>query len=452
LENSKKIDPMKTNLDRIDDLRFNLPNLFSLSDIPWCTPLLTIPTHMLCCEEDVQIIQKIIYKLLTEELPNRSDGTVMDRHVLFSEVYIYLTKHRDTPAHCKFVEVLEEEIKKHNTVTNLPKMMDGVKHIFEEIIHKINAQKTRIKAAEKEEEERKKKSEAGVSLGIKDSDDALVVFESPSSPTENLKKLESIDEIEDDMDDANTDSNSKMISKIIGKSETDSDVLEIEESGKKNGKNGKKGENGKNGRSINGKKNINGKNGTKSNKKHSKMSYMDKLRKECQAGKNFKELPSIMPQSLYDLFKISSTRPKDGERLDFFGRREIPVDKQHNHQGLLYAHLEEKENEGDKMEDNNDKLMAKNNNKGEIDKNSDKLSAGKIRENRDHRDKEFRENRGHRDYKKSYEDRKRDRRGEDDKKIAGLTSGIVLPEKDRKRVSPHVREPSPSGYKMKKRF
>ena len=314
--------------------------------------------------------------------------------------------------------------------------MDGVKHIFEEIIHEVNAKKTRIEAAEKEEEERKKKSEAGVSLGIKDSDDALVVFESPSSPTENLKKLSSVDEMNDERDEmTNVESATKMNSEI-NKSETDCEALDNKDpkSGVKLNKIGQ-----------NGKKLDNKSKYAKKQSKLTKMTYMDKLRKECKAGKHFKELPSIMPQSLYDLFKISSTRPKDGERLDFFGRREVPVDKQHNHQGLLYAHLEEKEGNGE-VDDKN------NNIKGEIDKNSDKLSAGKIRENRDHRDKEFRENRGHRDYKKSYEDRKRDRRGEDDKKMAGLTSGIVLPEKDRKRASPHMREPSPSGYKMKKRF
>ena len=59
----------------------------------------------------------------------------------------------------------------------------------------------------------------------------------------------------------------------------------------------------------------------------------------------------------------------------------------------------------------------------------------------------------------SYDERKRDRRENEDKKIAGMTSGIVLPEKrggdDRKRSrSPHLREPSPhhTSYKNKKRF
>merc|ERR1711893_224617 len=376
---------MKTNLDKIDDLRFNLPNLFNLSIIPWCTPLLTIPTHMLCCHEDTQIIQKIIYKLLTENLPNKIDGTPMDRDILFSEIYIYLTKHRDTDSHCRFVAVLEEEIGKHPNVTNSEKMMNGVKQIFEEIIHEINTKKTRIEAAEKEEQERKKQSErAGVSLGIKDSDDALVVFQSPDSPDQKIKN-----------DNSGASGEAK------------------DQKSKKNVKN------------------------------EVKISYIDQLRKECKTGKVFKELPTIMPQSLYDLFKISSTRQPSSDRLDFYGRREIPLEQQHNHKAKLYKNLEL--DKDDKMDNNNN--------------NDDKLSASKIRENRDHREHRNRDH--HRDYKKmSYDERKRDRRENEDKKIAGMTSGIVLPEKrgggdDRKRSrSPHLREPSPhhTSYKNKKRF
>jgi len=206
----------------LNDTPFNLPLLFGMNKEhgkKGFSPLVNIPTHYIIQPDEVQQVYRV-FKMIIESseegLPKifnkkkNKDVAISKKH-LIAEMYIYINKlqavqdpnllpnnsnNNKSCPHDELQQLVDEELKKHDMANeNLLIAKNTITTLFEKFIDSKTSFKmdnkddhSSLKSKSKSRIESFQKDDLNQAKGIKDSDDAVVVFESPASPSKDSEK------------------------------------------------------------------------------------------------------------------------------------------------------------------------------------------------------------------------------------------------------------------------